>query len=215
MSNLERLLAVLVTLTPAVAFAQPDPATPEGAPAPSPSATAPGDAGSPAVFKHGTMGLSIPISLLTIDLGALGGTTETVPTANVLYFSDPTTAFDLIVGLNLHHTEDTTTGNPPVPVAGGTIFGVAVGAGYRMYKHHSARIHTFLEPSVLVAINDFGNAADTVSLRAGAALGAEAMFTEWFSVSGTIGAGVSFTQKFKDIQLATFTSGLSANFYWE
>ncbi|HTJ44673.1 MAG TPA: hypothetical protein VL463_21355 [Kofleriaceae bacterium] len=169
----------------------------------------------PAIFKHGTMGLSLPISLFTIDLAGLGGTTTpAVHPVNILMFQDNANALDLILGVNLAVTPDGVdqAGNP---VAGATTFGFAAGLGYRMYKHHSERIHTFLEPRAFIGVNDVSSFADVLTLSVGANLGAEAMFTEWFSVSGTIGASADFSQKFKDINVGTFTGGLSANFYWD
>jgi hypothetical protein len=170
----------------------------------------------PAIFKHGTMGLSFPVLGFTLDLGGLAGATTTpvVHPVNILYFMDSANALDLIAGVNLAVTPDHTdaAGNP---VAGATTFGFAVGAGYRMYKHHSARIHTFLEPRALIGVNDVSSFADVLTLSIGANLGAECMFTDWFSVLGTIGASADFSDKFKSINVGTLTGGLMANFYWD
>lgn len=171
----------------------------------------------PEIFKHGTMGLSFPVAAFSFDLGAFGGTaTPTVHTVNLLYFNDNATAYDLILGVNLAVTQDhTDPNNPMVTIPGATTFGFAVGAGYRMYKHHSGKIHTFLEPRALIGVNDVANIGDVLTLSVGANMGAECMFTDWFSVSGTVGASADFSDKFKTINVGTLTGGLLANFYWD
>jgi hypothetical protein len=171
----------------------------------------------PAIFKHGTMGLSFPVLGFTIDLGGLAGATTTpvVHPVNILYFMDNANALDIIAGVNLAVTPDHVDPATMMTVAGSTTFGFAVGAGYRMYKHHSARIHTFLEPRAVIGVNDVSNFADVLTLSVGANLGAECMFTDWFSVSGTVGASADFSQKFKAINVGTLTGGLMANFYWD
>jgi hypothetical protein len=130
---------------------------------------------------------------------------------------DSNNALDLILGIDFHVTPDTVTGMPPnqMTVPGATTFGFALGAGYRMYKHHSARIHTFLEPFGKIEVTDTSVFADVLKIDLGANLGAECMFTDWFSVSGTIGAQATFATKFKDIEVATATAGLAANMYWD
>ena len=163
------------------------------------------------------MGLSFPISLFTLDLGALAGTaTPTVRTVNVLMFQDNNNALDIILGLNLAVTEDHANPNDPtMTIPGATTFGFAAGLGYRMYKHHTDKIHTFLEPFAKITVADVSSFADVLGLSVGANMGAECMFTEWFSVSGTIGLQADFADKFKSINVGTLTGGLAANFYWQ
>jgi hypothetical protein len=215
------LACALVAMIPAAAMAQPDgDATGDGSGGGSGDAggggTAAGDAGAaasgamattgtgPEIFQKGTMGLAFALPS--------GGFTP-AGTINLTYFANDKTAYDLILGLHFAHTPD--QAGPP-PVAGGDILGFTVGFGYRMYKHHSAKIHTFLEPQVLIADADMTNAfADSLSISVGAGLGAECMFTDWFSVSGQVGAGLAFSQKFKSIDFSTGTSGLYANLYWK
>lgn len=217
------LFVAALVAVPTAAFAQDD--TTGGGGDGSGSAAAAGgtaatDAGNqmapsgsgPAIFKSGTMGISIP--LVFFSLSGLA-TTPTVDTVNITKFQDANNALDIILGVRLAVTPDTTTGNPPVTVPGATTFGFAAGLGYRMYKHHTGKISTFLEPQAVVSVVDVSNFADALTLGVGARMGVECMFTDWFSVSGSIGAQVAFSQKFKDIELTTPTSGLTANFYWE
>jgi hypothetical protein len=136
-------------------------------------------------------------------------------TANLRWFADNATAYDLILGVNLAKTSDTTMGNPPVTVPGATTFGATVGFGLRMYKHHSERVHTFLEPFALLSDKDFSAFADVLAISVGAQMGAEVMFADWFSVSGAVGLEADFTNKFKDINVGTATGGLYANMYWQ
>jgi hypothetical protein len=221
------LLVMALVAVPTAAFAQDDTSGGGGggsgggaATAPTAPATPAGE--GPAIFQHGTMGLSFPAvggfdiaSLAALITAAGGGAATTpVPTVSLLYFNDNRTALDLTLGIRLAKTPDTTMGTPPVTVPGSTTFGFAVGLGYRMYQHHSERIHTFLEPFVKLSVSDVSNFADVLDLSGGANLGAECMFTDWFSVSGTIGGFVDFSNKFNNITLATATGGLNANFYW-
>ena len=221
------LFVVALVAVPTAAFAQDDTGGGGGGAATgggeaSGGTTAPaapaGDSGgaSPAIFQHGTMGLSFPVALFNFNLNITGATTTTaptVPTVSFLMFQDAKTALDILVGIDLSKTPDTVDamGNP---VAGSTTFGFAAGLGYRMYQKHSERIHTFVEPFAKISVSDVSNFADVLDLTVGANLGAECMFTEWFSVSGTIGVAADFADKFNQITLATATGGLTANFYW-
>lgn len=227
------LAAVLAAAMPATAFAQGDDTGGGGG---GDTGTAGGTAGTagttagataggqmeatgsgPAIFKHGTMGLGFPISLFTLDLGTVtGSTTPAVHPIDLLWFNDNANAYDLILGVNLAVTSDhPNPADPTMTIPGATTFGFAAGFGYRMYKHHSERIHTYLEPRAIVTVGDVSSFADVLQLDVGAAMGVEAMMTEWFSVSGQVGLDATFGNKFKDINVGTFTGGLAANFYWQ
>jgi hypothetical protein len=177
----------------------------------------------PAIFQHGTMGLSFPavggfdFSALSAIIASAGGGTATaapVPTVSFLMFQDNKTALDILIGVALTKTPDTTMGTPPVTVPGATKFGFAAGLGYRIYQHHSERIHTFVEPFAKISVNDVSSFADVLAITVGANMGAECMFTDWFSISGTIGVQANFANKFNNINVNTVTNGLAANFYW-
>jgi hypothetical protein len=161
-----------------------------------------GDKGTPPpIFKHGTLGLSFSIP------------SDTQNNLSLTYFTNDKTALDLLFGFDLAHTPATTMGMMMVP--GGTTFGLTVGLGYRMYKHHSARIHSYLEPFASVSSVDLGSISDNLALSAGGVLGAECMFTDWFSVRGQVGVELTVGSTFKAVSLATATSGLFAAFYWD
>jgi hypothetical protein len=202
-STIKMLSGFLLLMLPAVAVAQNEP-SPAGVAAATPVTTPALDVATPngtppAIFKQGTMGLSF-----AVPNG--GGTT-----VGVAYFLDSNTALDLILGLSLVHTPAVTL---PM-MASKTTFGFTIGGGYRMYKRHSAHISTYLEPAILISAADTSQFSDTLALSLAGAGGAEAMFTDWFSVRGQIGVGLDFSQKFKAIAFATATSGLFANFYWD
>lgn len=212
------LACALVALIPAAAMAQPEgeESTGDGmgegssegggmADAPAASDAMASTGAGPAVFKKGTKGISF---------GLPSGGFAPAGTVNLTYFASDKIAYDLIVGLGFSHSEEVTLPGPPPVTTGGDVVSLTVGFGYRMYKNHSAKIHTYLEPAVLISEGDFSEFADQLDISVGAGLGVECMFTDWFSVRGQIGAGLSFTDKFKSIALSTGTSGLYANMYW-
>lgn len=212
------IACALVAMIPAAAMAQPEgeePATDgtggeSGGAATGEAGAAASDAmapsgGGPEIFQKGAMGISF---------GLPSGGFSPAGTLNLTYFANEKTAYDLIAGLSFSH------GDVTDPVTGMTssqdLLGLTLGFGYRMYKKHSGKVDTFLEPQVLIRDTDMTNAfADTLSIGVGAGLGAEVMFTDWFSVSGQIGAGLSFEDKFKTINFTTLTSGLAATIYWK
>jgi hypothetical protein len=207
------IVAALAALIPATALAQDEP-PPDGTTTGDATTTPTGDTGmaamapasaGPAIFKHGTMGLAFALPA--------GGFTP-AGTANLTWFNDPNTAYDLILGVNFLH------GSVPDPAMPANKidknqFGFTLGFGMKMYKHHSAKIHTFIEPQILIGDSDVSSFADTISIGVGGFMGAECLFTDWFSVSGKIGVSLDFADKFNTITLSTGTSGLYANLYWD
>jgi hypothetical protein len=169
----------------------------------------PGDTGG--IYQKGTLGFSLPITLLSNITSIVGGVAEPVPTVDVVYFLSPKAAVDLIVGINVHHYEMVTNAIPPATETT-TVFGFALGLGYRLYTH-KGKLHSYLEPSGVLDWADTSNSA-AFGLRLGAAFGAERELADWMSLSGSIGAGLDLQNKFKDIQL-TPTANLAANFYWK
>jgi hypothetical protein len=198
-----RALAMLCLLTPAAALAEeaPPPASSESMVAPVPEDG----------FAKGTIGFSFPVTLLTNIASVAGGLAEQVPTINVLYFTNGKTAFDLVIGLNIHKQQVLDNSVPPMAVDS-TAFGFAIGAGYRMYKA-KGDFHTFLEPQAILEWGDTGNSA-TATVTGNFLFGAEIDLVERLSVSGAVGGGVVAANKFKDIQLAT-TATLAVNLYWK
>jgi hypothetical protein len=210
------LLVVSLCLAPITAYAQ-EGGTPP--PTPTPVATDGGGdmGGKPAIFRAGTMGLGF--NLFGLDFGPIiaaiaaagGGMGVVLPPANIdlAYFLSEKAALDLILGIKLAAVPNM------APATGSTTtFGLEAGVGYRMYMKDTGKIHTFLEPEVVLGAADFSNFGDTFVLNISGNMGVEAMFTDWFSVSGTVGLGLDFSQKFKNIFLGTVQGGLNANFYW-
>ena len=199
MVNRSLLTISLLAVAPTVAGAQ-TPDNPGGTP---PAATSGGDP-----YQKGTLGVAIPVATASsINVSSL--LFEPVPTVDILYFLDPRAAVDIIAGINLHK-EQISAGMPPVTMDK-TVFGFAAGAGYRMYKHMD-KLHSFIEPAVSIGWADTSNSS-SFALHLAGYFGAERTVTDWFAFAGAIGAGVNFTNSFKDIQLAT-TATLFANFYW-
>jgi len=186
------LIGALVTGTIAVAHAQQADTGPTAAPA-----------GADEAFQKGTLGFAFPFTLVTSGGPAVGA-----PTVDLVYFLSDKAALDVIAGINLHrqHTVDV-MGN----AVDSTLFGFAVGAGYRMYSSKN-NLRSFIEPQLVLSWANTSN-SDTFAIDAGAAFGLERNLTPWFSISGAVGASLAFTQSFKDIQLAT-SANLAANLYW-
>jgi len=170
--------------------------------------TPPAPAGADDTFHKGTLGFAFPITLLSNVAGSVGGTAERVPTVDVIYFLGDKEAVDLIAGVNFHRTQ-------AVDAAMNTVdtnrFGLAVGAGYRMYRARN-NLRSFLEPQIVVSWPDT-SVGDSLTLGLGGAMGLERGLAPWLSVTGAVGAALNFTNSFKDIQLAT-TANLAVNLYW-
>ncbi len=163
--------------------------------------------GADEAYHDGTLGFSIPFTVIAGVVGGVGG--EAVPTVDVVYFLDDKTALDLIVGLNFHRKQ-------VAAAMGGAatdtnLLGIAAGLGYRMYSVKKS-LRSFIEPQAVVSWPDTSTSS-TLGVNLGASLGLERNLTPWFSVSGALGVALNFTNSFKDIQFAT-TARLAANLYW-
>jgi hypothetical protein len=173
-----------------------------GTPAPGP--TVAGDE----VFRKGTLGFSLPVTLLSNVAASVTGTTERVPTIDLIYFLNDKAAVDVIMGINFHRKQVQSGVGMTTDT---NLFGFVVGMGYRMYSSKN-NLRSFIEPSVVLNWADT-SASSSFALTAGAAFGVERNLTPWFSFSGAAGAGLGFANSFKDIQLAT-SANLAANLYW-
>ena len=194
---------IAITLALALAGSAALAQTPASEPSPPPASS---DA-----FGKGTLGLAFPVTLLSNLQGAIVGG-EQVPTIDLIYFLNGKTALDLIVGINLHKEQVVDNSIPPM-TTDQTIFGFAAGIGYRMYRKPHGPVLMFIEPQAVLTWDDTSN-SDLVDILALGQLGVERMLVDWLSISGAVGAGVDFANKFKDIQLAT-TANLSVNLYWK
>jgi len=121
--------------------------------------------GSDEAFHDGTLGFSIPFTVIAGAVGGAGG--EPVPTVDIVYFLDDKTALDLIVGLNFHRKQ-------VAAVMGGAatdvnLLGMAAGLGYRMYSVKKS-LRSFLEPQVMVSWPDTSSTA-TLGVNLGASFG--------------------------------------------
>lgn len=171
----------------------------------------PGMAPGGGPWQKGTYGISLPFTLLSNITSAVSLTAERVPTINGLYFLTEKAAIDVVAGVLVHKTRFYDNSMPPV-AHDDTNFGFSLGAGYRMYKH-TAKFHTFIEPQAVLA---WANVSDTATLELSGLfmVGAEAMFTEWASLAGSIGGGITANGKFEDIKVAT-NANLAVNLYWK
>ena len=208
-------MLVMVLLSATAAQAQPEidmSGSGDAKPAaPTEAVTVPGVAPGGGPWQKGTLGVSFPLTLLSNITSAVSLTAERVPTINGMYFLNEKAALDVIVGVLVHKSRFYDMSAPPV-AHDQTNFGFAIGAGYRMYKHTN-KFHTFLEPQGVLAWANTKESA-TLELSGLMLLGAEAMFTEWSSLSGSVGGGVTANGTFDDIKVAT-TANLAVNLYWK
>lgn len=203
-------LVLLATLTAAGATVVATPGAAHAQEIDMGAGTSPPPAAAPTddAYHKGTLGLALPITLLSNVAGSLTGTVERVPTVDVVYFLSDKAAVDLIVGLNFHRKQGVNAAGMTVDT---NLFGFAAGAGYRMYTT-KASLRSYLEPAAVLSWPDTATSS-TFSLSASVAFGVERPVTPWFAVTGQIAGGVAFANSFKDIQLAT-SAGLAANLYW-
>jgi hypothetical protein len=169
-------------------------------------ATGGSGAGGGEAYQGGTLGFSIPITVVGAATGAAVG--EPPPTVDIVYFLDDKAALDLIVGLNVHRRH---TISAMAAASDSNLIGVAAGLGYRMYSSKNG-LRSFLEPQAVVSWPDIST-TDALTVKLGGLMGLERNVTPWFSVSGAIGVTLNFASTFKDIQLATAAT-LAANLYW-
>jgi hypothetical protein len=214
-------MVAIVMLTATAAHAQPEvdmtgdaSADPKPAPESKPEPAAvdvPGVAPDGGPWQKGTYGISLPFTLLSNITSAVSLTAERVPQINLLYFLNEKRALDIVTGVLVHKSRYYDNSMPPV-AKDQTNFGFAIGLGYRMYKHTN-KFHTFLEPQAVMA---WANVAETATLELSglAMVGAEAMFTEWASLAGSVGGGVTANGTFDDIKVAT-AANLAVNLYWK
>jgi hypothetical protein len=165
-----------------------------------------GGGGGGEAYQSGTLGFSIPITVLGGATGGAGG--EPVPTVDIVYFLDDKAALDLIVGLNVHRKH---TVGAMGAASDSTLIGAAAGLGYRMYSSKNG-LRSFLEPQAVISWPDTSSTS-AIAVNVGGSMGLERNLTPWFSVSGAVGATLNLAGSFKDIQLAT-AANLAANLYW-
>jgi hypothetical protein len=145
---------------------------------------------------------------LSFGLPAAGGAS-----AGLVWFLDPSHAIDLdIIGTGAFRVGDfgvdEEDGGDEIELQ----FDFVV--GYRMYGWRSGNTTTFIEPSVSLgsSTEDFG---DNLRFGVGGSFGIEHMFADRFSLLGAVGLGLEFTDGFDSWELATFQTGLFANFYFD
>jgi hypothetical protein len=171
-------------------------------------ATSGNGAGGGEAYQSGTLGFSIPFTVIGAATGGGGVAGEPVPAVDIVYFLDDKAALDLIVGLNLHRGH---TVSAMGAASDSTLIGAAAGLGYRMYSSKNG-LRSFLEPQAVIRWPDTSN-TDALSVNIGGTFGVERNLTPWFSVSGAVGVTLNLASKFKDIQLASAAT-LAANLYW-
>ena len=185
-----------------VASAEDEVTPPTPTPAPTPMAPT---GGGP--FTKGTLGFSVAVP------GAAPGYL-----ADVVYFLSDKAALDLLAGVVFTHAPGTpATATMPAGDATNAL-GFSLGAGYRMYTHKGATIHTYIQPYGLLSTLDVGNAKDNFALQVGGNFGAEAFVNDWLSFRGQVGAAIGFNSTpgntLATIGFAT-TTGLFADVYWK
>lgn len=129
--------------------------------------------------------------------------------ANLLWGLDAETYLDISFGFNINKGLD-----PAMPMDSKTTIGTDIGVGYRMYKPTEGKIRPYLEPLFQLAINDFSEAGDTLTLGAGAIMGVDYALLDQFTVGVAIGGGITFADSFDTIGLGLFTRSINATFWW-
>lgn len=132
--------------------------------------------------------------------------------ANVIYFRDAKTALNLGIGLTV--AKGGGSDDPMMPASDDTVIGFSLRAGYRMLKPLSGRIRPYLEPQIIAGVDNLSEAADTLSLGAGAQLGVELMLMDQFTLGTGVGAALTTNQTFDSIALGLNTASITATFYW-
>ena len=155
------------------------------------------DTGGAFGFKAGTLGVGVVFQS--------GGQ---LPVANALYFLDPNTALNLALGISLSSVE------APPPEDRTTVFGILLGAGYRMYKPLSGRVRPFLEPGGAFSIANFDEAGETMALNLYAVMGVEFVVVDQFTLGTGVGATLTFANEFKNISFGLITNPIIATIYW-
>jgi len=198
------LVALTLFAAGSVAYAEDEVTPPTPTPAPTP--TAPSAGGAP--FGKGTYGISVGIAGF--------GTPSYV--LDFVDFLNDKAAIDILGGIKFDKTPGVTDPVTGMTTGGGSVFGFALGAGYRMYTHKGTTVHTYIQPFGLLAATDVSKFGDTFGLELGGNFGAEAFLNDWFSFRGQIGAALTFnsTPK-KTLQTIGFetVTGLYANVYWK
>jgi len=160
-------------------------------------------------LHSGLEGISVP--LLTFDFGGLVAPSG-VPTADFFWGLNESAAIDTQIGLRFAKTPADPTANPPT--ADSTTFGVHLGVGYRMIKANKGKIRPYVEPGIALDTIDVGHVGDNIAIGAFGEMGVEYLISDQLTVGTQFGAAASFTQKFKNIDIATFTGAVDVSFWW-
>lgn len=161
--------------------------------------------------------LSRTLSLAVTGAGDLESGVEGENTANFLYGLNEKAYLDLQIGINFAKSPE--VAGPPA--SGGTVFGIDLGIGYRMYKPMSGKVRPYLEPMVRLAIDDFSEAGGTLFFGLGAAMGVDYQVWDQFTLGGMIGGALGFDgsgpggDPFKVISFGLFSAGINATFWWK
>ena len=156
-------------------------------------------------FHPGTLGLSFgwPIG---------GG-----DSAGATYFISSTMAAFAEVGLNWNKQSDDDTKTSQTTTM------LALAGGVKLYTARTAKLYTFLMPSVMInresvttEPRNVETSLTNTSYRLACDFGVEYLFTECCSLSGSVGLGVLFAgaDNHDETVIATHRSVLAANFYW-
>ncbi|MBL4632738.1 MAG: hypothetical protein JKY56_02635 [Kofleriaceae bacterium] len=129
--------------------------------------------------------------------------------ASLLWGLDTDTYLDIAFGFNINKGPD-----PAMPMDSATTIGTDIGVGYRMYKPSEGKIRPYMEPLVRLAIGDFSEAGDTLTLGVGAIMGVDYALMDQFTLGVGIGAGIVFADSFDTISLGLFTNNINATFWW-
>ena len=131
------------------------------------------------------------------------------PTIGVSEFIENDRAIELGLGLDLNKTAATAT------AAAGTVFGISIDAGYRMYCKRVGSLTTYLQPGLFVAkAAASGGFGANFTLAPNVGIGAEYFIARTFSIGVGTGVALTFKDNFNAIRFATGTTAVNGSFYW-
>lgn len=183
--------------------------------APAASSDSSSDTASSAGSSDLKMGISVPL-FAGLDLGALAslaGGSSSFQAARILYGLDADTWLNLTLGINFGAGPSFDDGMGGT-ITGDDVFGLLLGAGYRMYKPTEGKIRPYLEPGVAVQIADVGSVADVLGISVGATMGVDYALLDQLTIGVGVGATLDTTNAFDEVSFNLFTSDINATFWW-
>lgn len=100
------------------------------------------------------------------------------------------------------------------PAGGSTVFGLSGEVGFRKYFAEAGKVKAYHQPGGFVAIGDFADFAQQLSIGVSYAVGAEFMVTPNFSFGARGVLSFNLKDEFKTFAFKTGTSQITGTLYW-